>query len=53
MAQILVVDDEARMADLIRRELEDNGHSVAVAGDGPSALDQWRESGFDLVVTDL
>ena len=53
MAQILVVDDEARMADLIRRELEDNGHSVAVAGDGPSALDQLRESGFDLVVTDL
>ena len=53
MAQILVVDDEARMADLIRRELEDNGHSVAVAGDGPSALDQLGESGFDLVVTDL
>lgn len=53
MAQILVVDDEARMADLIRRELEDHGHSVAVSGDGPSALDKLGESRFDLVVTDL
>ncbi len=53
MARILVVDDEARMSDLIRRELEDNGHSVAIAGDGPSALDRLGESVFDLVVTDL
>ena len=53
MARILVVDDELRMAGLIRRELEDNGHVVSTAGDGESALSKMEEAEFDLVLTDL
>jgi DNA-binding NtrC family response regulator len=53
MARILVVDDEARMVDLIRRELEDHGYSVTTAGDGPSALELMESGDFDLVITDL
>jgi DNA-binding NtrC family response regulator len=53
MARILVVDDEVRMATLIRRELEDHGHDVVTAGDGSSALEQLSRGTFDLLLTDL
>jgi len=53
MARILVVDDEARMADLIKRELEDHDHTVASSGDGPAALELMEKNDFDLVITDL
>lgn len=53
MARILVVDDEARMADLIKRELEDHDHTVATSGDGPAALELMEKNAFDLVITDL
>jgi len=53
MARILVVDDEARMADLIKRELEDHDHTVATSGDGPAALELMEKNDFDLVITDL
>ena len=53
MARILVVDDEVRMATLIRRELEDHGHEVVTAGDGSSALEQLSRGTFDLLLTDL
>src|SRR4030088_757191 len=38
MASILVVEDEAAMNDLIRAELEAEGHVVRQGHDGPSAL---------------
>ncbi len=53
MARILVVDDEARMAGLIKMELEDHGHSVTTAGDGVMALEMVEKKEFDLVLTDL
>ncbi len=53
MARILVVDDEVRMATLIRRELEDHGHEVVTACDGSSALEQLSRGTFDLLLTDL
>ena len=53
MARILVVDDESRMAGLIKRELEDNGHSAVTAGDGETALARLSEREFDLILTDL
>src|SRR5438128_1522603 len=52
MATILVVEDERELNTLIRRHLEDDGHRVAQAHDGPSALliaDQERP---DLVILD-
>lgn len=53
MTHILVVDDEPRMAGLIKMELEDHGHTVTTAGDGTMALDLIEKGDFDLIITDL
>ena len=53
MSRILVVDDEARMAGLIRMELEEHGHTVSTAGDGAMALGLMEKEEFDLVLTDI
>jgi DNA-binding NtrC family response regulator len=53
MIRILVVDDEARGADLLRRELADRGHAVEAATSSAAALARLAEQAFDLVVTDL
>ena len=53
MIRILVVDDEARGADLLRRELADRGHVVEALTSSKQALARQAEQPFDLVVTDL
>jgi DNA-binding response OmpR family regulator len=52
MASILVVEDEAAMNDLIRSELEAEGHTVRQAHDGPSALRLVKEQAPQLVILD-
>jgi DNA-binding response OmpR family regulator len=52
MASILVVEDEAAMNDLIRAELEAEGHVVRQAHDGPSALQLVKEQAPQLVILD-
>ena len=52
MATILVVEDERELNTLIRRHLEDEGHSVAQAFDGPSALAAAQHDHPDLVILD-
>jgi DNA-binding response OmpR family regulator len=53
MKTILVVDDEARIAQLARDYLEHAGFAVIVAADGPAALSAVRQRRPDLVVLDL
>jgi len=53
MIRILVVDDEARGADLLRRELADRGHAVEALTSSQAALARLAEASFDLVLTDL
>ncbi|HKF00040.1 MAG TPA: response regulator transcription factor [Actinomycetes bacterium] len=53
MKQILVVEDESRIAQLVRDRLEHAGYGVVVAGDGDTALASARRSRPDLVVLDL
>lgn len=53
MSRILVVDDEARMAGLIKMELEEHDHTVSTASDGAMALELVDRYDFDLVLTDL
>lgn len=53
MAVVLVVDDEVRIRDLVRRYLEHEGHTVTTAGSGAEALEASRHAGIDLVVLDL
>jgi DNA-binding response OmpR family regulator len=52
MASILVVEDEAALNDLIRAELETEGHVVRQAHDGPTALRLVREQAPQLVILD-
>ena len=50
---MLVVDDEAAIAEAVRARLESEGYRVVVAADGPEAIDAHREHQPDLVVLDL
>ena len=50
---ILVVEDERRMAGLLRKGLEEEGHSVMVAYDGREGLEAARMRAFDAIVLDL
>ena len=50
--RVLVVEDEAKMAGLIKRGLEHEGYAVDVAADGKEALWAAREFAFDAIVLD-
>jgi phosphate regulon transcriptional regulator PhoB len=51
--KILVVDDEADLAELVSYNLKKEGFDVSVAQDGEEALGKIRSDRFDLVVLDL
>jgi DNA-binding response OmpR family regulator len=53
MRTILVVEDEMKIARLVRDYLERAGFDVLVAGDGDSAVGSARRSRPDLVILDL
>ena len=53
MTRILVVEDEQRVAELLKAGLEDSGYQVSVAFDGEMGLRLFRASGFDLVISDI
>ena len=53
MALVLVVDDEVRIRDLVRRYLEHDGHQVVTAGSGAEALEVASRTSVDLIVLDL
>jgi len=49
---ILVIEDETRIADLLRRGLTYEGYRVSVAGDGLTGLAKARDDAPDLVILD-
>ena len=53
VAPILVVDDDAKIVQLVRTYLEREGFSVITASDGPGALAAFRDHHPRLVVLDL
>ena len=52
-AHILVAEDDAKQAELVRRYLEHDHHTVTVVGDGRSAIDEARRLRPDLLVLDI
>jgi len=50
---VLVVEDEAEIADVIRQYLERDGYHVAVCGDGGQALAEYGRLRPDLVLLDV
>lgn len=55
MARILVVDDDPSVRTFTARALTLDGHDIATADDGDSALDTLLDHGgnFDLVLSDI
>ncbi len=51
--QVLVVEDERRMAELLRQGLEEEGHSVILAMDGKEGLAIAESHPFDVIVLDV
>ena len=50
---VLVVEDEVKMAALIRRGLNEQGLTVDLADTGERALSMVRSSGYDAIVLDV
>ena len=51
--RILIIEDEARIADFLQRGLRAEGHFCVVANDGESGLSLALEGDFDLVLLDM
>lgn len=52
-AHIVLAEDDAKQAELVRRCLDRERHSVVVVGDGRAAIDEVRRSRPDLLVLDV
>lgn len=53
MSRVLIVEDEESLADPLAFLLRKEGFEVAVAADGPTALDSFESDGADIVLLDL
>lgn len=51
--RLLVVEDEKRMAQLLKKALEEEGYAVAIASDGSSGFEMASASDFDLILLDI
>lgn len=51
--KILIIEDDLRVAELLKRGLEAEGYMVFVAYDGAAGLQLGREISVDLVITDV
>jgi DNA-binding response OmpR family regulator len=50
---LLIVEDEQRMAELLRKGLEEEGHTVVCAADGIEGLEMSRAYDFDMIILDV
>src|SRR5216684_3974788 len=50
---LLIVEDEKRMAELLRKGLEEEGHAVVCAADGIEGLEMSRAYDFDMIILDV
>ncbi|MFV2084440.1 response regulator transcription factor [Micromonospora sp. LOL_021] len=51
--RVLVVEDEVRLADALRRGLQEEGFVVDVAATGPAGLELARRGGYDAMILDV
>jgi CheY-like chemotaxis protein len=53
MKTILIVDDEADVADVVRAALQDEGYRVVVASNGAEGLERVANTHPDLLICDV
>lgn len=53
MSHVLVVEDEAPIADILKFQMERAGYQVSVASDGVEAVNSAKQTSFDLILLDL
>ena len=51
--KILVIEDEAKIADLLKRGIESSGYAVELAATGAAALELLHAVVYDLIILDL
>ena len=51
--RILLVEDDREMCRFLSELLTEEGYEVEVVYDGPSALERYKQTGFDITITDL
>jgi DNA-binding response OmpR family regulator len=51
--KLLIVEDEARMLELLRKGLTEEGHTVACASNGREGLEMARAYEFDVIILDV
>lgn len=51
--KLLVVEDEKRMLELLRKGLQEEGHIVSCAVDGKEGLELARSEDFDVIILDV
>jgi len=53
VATILLIEDNERMAEVLARHMEMEGHAVVLVADGEKGIEEFRRQKVDLVLTDL
>jgi len=51
--RILIVEDDRKLARQLKKGLDEHGHSVTIAFDGPEGLDAAQHGEFDVLVLDV
>jgi DNA-binding response OmpR family regulator len=51
--RVLIVEDDRRLADVLRRGLEEEGHTVDLCFDGDTAASQGRAREYDAILLDI
>lgn len=51
--KILLVEDEAKLADMLQRGLKQEGYQVSVAMSGPTGLEMAQAFSFDVIILDI
>jgi DNA-binding response OmpR family regulator len=51
--RILVIEDEAKVANFLKKGLQQSGYEIDIASDGEEGYDKIRRDGYDLILLDL
>jgi len=51
--KLLIVEDEVRMAELLRKGLTEEGHTATCASDGAEGLEMAKSYEFDVIILDI